>query len=234
MENILMLMIGVSIFLAFIVIAAFIWGFKNKQFAENKGFLDLNDSEEALQNAIILEQRKNELKNQKKALFLDRDGVINRDFSYVYELEKLEFMPNIFKITKFFQDKGYLIFIITNQSGVGRGYFSKEQMNIFNNAILDEFSNHQINIAKIYACLHTPDDNCECRKPKIGLIKMAASEYNIDLANSVFIGDKPSDMQAAFNANIKNRYLFSDSENYENAKKISDLTEIKKDFLWKI
>lgn len=231
MENILMLMIGVSIFLVFIVIAAFIWGFKNRQFSENKGFLELNDSEEALQDAIILENRKKELKNPKKALFLDRDGVVNRDFSYVYELEKLEFMPNIFEIVKFFYDKGYLIFIITNQSGVGRGYFSEEQMNIFNNAIIKEFSNHQINIAKIYACLHTPNDNCECRKPKAGMIIKACKEFNIDLANSIFIGDKPSDMQAAFNANIKNRYLFSDNENYENAKKISDLLDIKKDFL---
>lgn len=230
MTFVIFLMIAVSIILAFIALLAFIWGLKNKQFLDKDAFLTLNDSEEALNDAIILENRKKQaLKN--RALFLDRDGVINRDFSYVYELEKLEFMPNIFEITKFFQDKGYLIFIITNQSGVGRGYFSKEQMDIFNNAILNEFSNHQINIAKIYACLHTPDDNCECRKPKIGLIKMAASEYNIDLANSVFIGDKPSDMQAATNASINNRYLFSDNENYENAKKISDLTEIKKDFL---
>lgn len=231
MENVLMLMIGVSIFLAFITIAAFIWGFKNRQFSENKGFLELNDSEEALQDAIILENRKKEINKSKKALFLDRDGVINRDFSYVYELEKLEFMPNIFEIVKFFYDKGYLIFIITNQSGVGRGYFSEEQMNIFNDAIIKEFSNHQINIAKIYACLHTPNDNCECRKPKAGMIIKACKEFNIDLANSIFIGDKPSDMQAAFNANIKNRYLFSDNENYENAKKISDLLDIKKDFL---
>ncbi|MBT0880603.1 cbb3-type cytochrome oxidase assembly protein CcoS, partial [Campylobacter sp. 2018MI27] len=80
MENVLMLMIGVSILLAFIVIIAFIWGFKNKQFTENNGFLELSDSEEALNDAIILEQRKMELKNMKKALFLDRDGVINKDF----------------------------------------------------------------------------------------------------------------------------------------------------------
>lgn len=231
MENVLMLMIGVSIFLAFCAIAAFLWAIKTKQFSDNKGFLELNDSEEALQDAMILENRKKELKNLKKALFLDRDGVINRDFSYVYELEKLEFMPNIFEIVKFFYDKGYLVFIITNQSGVGRGYFSKEQMDIFNNAILKEFSNHQINIAKIYACLHTPNDNCECRKPKTGLIKMACDEFKIDLENSVFIGDKPSDMQTAFNANIKNRYIFSDNENYENAKKIRNLLDIKKDFL---
>ncbi|WP_267523856.1 cbb3-type cytochrome oxidase assembly protein CcoS [Campylobacter sp. MG1] len=230
MENVLMLMIGMSIFLAFIVILAFVWGFKNKQFIENRGFLELNDSEESLQDAIILENRKNALKNQKKALFLDRDGVINKDFSYVYELEKLEFIPNIFEIVKFFQDKGYLIFIITNQSGVGRGYFTKEQMENFNNAIIKEFSNHQIKITKIYTCLHTPADNCECRKPKAGLIFSAANEFNIDLNNSIFIGDKPSDMQAAYNANIKNRYFFSDDFSEVSCKQICNLLDVKKDF----
>ncbi|MBZ7982413.1 cbb3-type cytochrome oxidase assembly protein CcoS [Campylobacter sp. RM12640] len=231
MENVLMLMIGVSILLAFIVIIAFIWGFKNKQFTENNGFLELNDSEEALNDAIILEQRKMELKNMKKALFLDRDGVINKDFSYVYELEKLVFMPNIFEIVKFFQDKDYLIFIITNQSGVGRGYFTKEQMDIFNEVILNEFKNHKINISKIYSCLHIPSDNCECRKPKAGLILQAAKEFNLDLFNSIFIGDKVSDMQAAINANINNRYLFNeDLKEFEYCKKVNNLLDIKKDY----
>ncbi|WP_224316201.1 cbb3-type cytochrome oxidase assembly protein CcoS [Campylobacter canadensis] len=228
MTFVIFLMIAVSIILAFIALLAFIWGLKNKQFLDKDAFLNLNDSEEALNDAITLENRKKQAL-KKRALFLDRDGVINVDFSYVYE--RLEFVDGIFDLCKYFYDKAYLIIVITNQSGIGRGYFTKEQMQEFHLRIQNEFKKHNIEIKEFFVCPHTPDDNCECRKPKPKMILDAIKKYDIDENNCVFVGDKISDVQAAFAANIENIYLFTkDKLEQKNCKIIDDFNKIIKDF----
>lgn len=142
-----------------------------------------------------------------KALFLDRDGVINKDPGYVYRIEEFEFMPGIFEALSGFMALGYEIFIITNQSGIGRGYYTKDDFDKLSRYMLDEFKSHGVQIQKIYHCPHTPSDKCECRKPKPGMILQALSEFDINLDSSIMIGDKQSDLDAANSAGVGSGFL---------------------------
>jgi len=157
----------------------------------------------------------------KPALFLDRDGVINIEKNYLYKIEDFEFIDGIFELCKFFQDKGFLIFVVTNQSGIARGYYSEDDFLKLTAWMEDEFLKHGIKISKTYFCPHHPDitGECECRKPKPGMLLQARDEFNVDLEKSVIVGDKKRDIQAGLNAGLKKTYLF-DGEN------IKDLNEI--------
>ena len=145
-----------------------------------------------------------------KALFLDRDGVINKDKGYVYKKEDFEFIDGIFDLCQYFQNLGYLIFVVTNQSGIARKYYTQEQFEKLTQWMSQEFFKRNIIISKIYHCPHHPDitGECLCRKPKSGMFFMAREEFDIDLENSVMIGDKESDIEAAMYAGIKQTYLF--------------------------
>ncbi len=145
----------------------------------------------------------------KKAVFLDRDGVINEDFGYVFRIEDFKFRAEIFDFLKEISLLDYEIFVITNQSGIGRNFYSLKDFEILNNFMLNEFKKHGIFIKKVYFCPHSPDENCECRKPKAGMILKAFKEFNINLENSVLIGDKMSDIKSGINVNIKNLFLLS-------------------------
>ncbi len=139
-----------------------------------------------------------------KAIFLDRDGVLNIEKNYLYKIEDFEFIDGVFESLKYLQNKGYQLFIITNQSGIGRGYYSSDDFNKLTLWMLKEFENNGIKISQVELCPHNPDDNCSCRKPKIGMIDNILNNYNIDLEKSWLVGDKSSDIQCAKNANIKN------------------------------
>lgn len=145
-----------------------------------------------------------------KALFLDRDGVINYDPGYVYRIEDFEFMPGIFEALAGFMALGYEIFVVTNQSGIGRGYYSEDDFAKLSKYMIDEFKSYGVEIKKIYHCPHTPSDDCNCRKPKPGMILQALNEHNIDPQASLIIGDKPSDLESARRAGVENGYLIGD------------------------
>lgn len=145
-----------------------------------------------------------------KALFLDRDGVINYDPGYVYRIEDFEFMPGIFEALAGFMALGYEIFVVTNQSGIGRGYYSEDDFAKLSKYMIDEFKSYGIEIKKIYHCPHTPSDDCNCRKPRPGMILQALDEFNISLKDSLMIGDKPSDLEAARRAGVESGYLIGD------------------------
>ena len=113
----------------------------------------------------------------------------------------------MFDACKHFIKLGYEIIVITNQSGIGRGYYTKEEFEELTNWMIKEFVKNNINILKVYHCPHSPKDDCKCRKPNIGMIEQAINDYKIDLENSWLIGDKDSDIQTAKNANIKNSIL---------------------------
>ena len=138
-----------------------------------------------------------------KALFLDRDGVINIDHGYVYQIEKFEFTESIFDLLRLFLEEEYLLFIVTNQSGIGRSYYSEEDFQILTLWMLDEFKKENIKIMSVEHCNHAPEANCACRKPQIGMVKNILSKHDIDLENSWLIGDKQSDIDLAINSNIK-------------------------------
>jgi D-glycero-D-manno-heptose 1,7-bisphosphate phosphatase len=156
------------------------------------------------------------------ALFLDRDGVVNKETDYVCRIEAFNFVENIFRLCKIFQTKGYGIFIITNQSGISRGYYSENDYLVLTDWMLSRFLENGITISKVYYCPHHPDISgpCNCRKPNPGLIEQAEIEFNLDLSNSILIGDNISDIMAGKSAgvgtniliptNILPKYLFSD------------------------
>ena len=138
----------------------------------------------------------------KKVLFLDRDGIINIDHGYVYKVENFEFTEGIFDLLKLFIKEDYLLFIVTNQSGIGRGYYSEEDFQLLTSWMLDEFKKENIHIVSVHHCNHGPEENCACRKPQTGMVDEILSQNSIDLANSWLIGDKQSDIDLAHNANI--------------------------------
>ena len=161
-----------------------------------------------------------------KAVFLDRDGVINEDFGYVGKVENFKFKYGIFELLKLLQDLGYALFIVTNQSGIARGYYSKKDFLKLSEWMIEELKKRDIFIKDIEHCPHHPDitGECQCRKPKPGMILNLAKKYNIVLKDSILIGDKLSDIEAGKNAGIKKLYLVEHS--------LFDIIEkIKKDIL---
>ena len=150
-----------------------------------------------------------------KAIFLDRDGVINKEKNYLYKIDDFEFIDGVFETLQYLQNLGYKLFIITNQSGIGRGYYTKEDFDTLTSWMLQEFKKNNITISQVEFCPHSPKDNCTCRKPKIGMIENILKNYNIDLKNSWLIGDKSSDIQCAINAGIQNTVQVQSGHSFE-------------------
>ena len=124
-----------------------------------------------------------------KALFLDRDGVINVEKDYLYKIKDFEFIDGIFDLCRYYQKLGFIIVVVTNQSGIDRGYYTKEDFDILTSWMVKEFSSNNINIKKVYYCSHHPkiSGECSCRKPNPGMLLRASKELNIDLKNSIMI-----------------------------------------------
>ncbi|MEM0116821.1 MAG: HAD family hydrolase [Thermoplasmata archaeon] len=127
---------------------------------------------------------------KRKALFIDRDGTINRDCPYCHKIEDLYIYEDAVQLMKEYQKKGYIIIILTNQSGIGRGYFTIDDFWSFHNALLKKLEERGIHIYATYFCPHKPEDNCSCRKPNTGLLERAIKENNIDVENSIVVGDR--------------------------------------------
>jgi D-glycero-D-manno-heptose 1,7-bisphosphate phosphatase len=139
-------------------------------------------------------------KIRQKAIFLDRDGVINEDTSYPYKPEHIKFKKNIFKFCKLSISKGYIIVIITNQAGIAKGFFTEEDVNYLHQWMVEQFKNRGITITKIYYCPYHKHaiitryrKDSIMRKPRPGLFLKAAKELNIEISKSFMIGDKYSD-----------------------------------------
>ncbi len=147
------------------------------------------------------------------AAFLDRDGVINRDFGYVGSVERFEFRDGIFELLKFLQEKGYKLFVVTNQSGIARGYYTERDFHNLMKYMINELKKRGIEIEDYNFCPHHPDitGECDCRKPKPGMILELAKKHGIDLENSIMIGDNLSDIEAGKNAGVKRSYLVKES-----------------------
>lgn len=133
------------------------------------------------------------------AVFLDRDGTINEDTGYIDSPERLVFIDGAASAIKKLNSKGFKVIVITNQSGIGRGYFSKEAADAVNKKLEDVLEKQSAHLDGIYYCPHHPDDNCECRKPKIGLLEKARKDLDIDFKKSYVVGDKISDVELAHN-----------------------------------
>ena len=142
-----------------------------------------------------------------KTIFLDRDGVINKEIEYLYKIKDFQFIDGIFKSCIHFQRLGYEIIIVTNQSGISRGYYSEEDYQKITQWMINKFNKNTIKILDIFHCPHDPNSNCNCRKPKPGMLLKAKKLYNIDMNNSWLIGDKEIDIIAANSAGIINTIL---------------------------
>ena len=145
----------------------------------------------------------------KKAIFLDRDGTINVEKDYIYKSEDLVFEEGTIEALKTFKNLGYILIVVSNQSGIARGYFTEEDLNIFNNNMNEILKKNGIEITEFYCCPHHPDGIgeykkvCECRKPNNKMIEDAIKKYNIDREKSYMIGDKTSDIGAGIKSNLK-------------------------------
>lgn len=157
----------------------------------------------------------------RKAAFLDRDGVINKDKAYVSCWEDFEFVPGAIEGMKLLQGAGYALVVVTNQSGLARGYYSEAQYNALTQRMSTVLNRTGVELAGVYHCPHHPNGvmaelsvSCNCRKPAPGLLLQAASELNLSLQDSFLIGDKPSDILAARAAGVAKAYAVS-SDNPE-------------------
>ena len=141
-----------------------------------------------------------------RAIFFDRDGVINAGipkYKRVDSIDKIELLPNALKGLRLLASFDYKFFFVTNQAGIAEGLISRADFNEINNEVLRQIEPSGIKINKTYVCPHGEDSKCECRKPKPKLLRDAASEYDINLANSWVIGDRLTDIQAGINAGTK-------------------------------
>ena len=157
-----------------------------------------------------------------KVIFLDRDGTINVDYGYVGTVDRFKFIDGVIEALKILYDLGYMLIVVSNQSGVGRGFFSKDDVEKVNQYMLNELKKEGVIISAVYYCPHIDSDNCECRKPKLKLFYDAINDYDIDINCSYAIGDKERDLAICDKENIKGILLTSD---------VSDKYICKKDLL---
>jgi D,D-heptose 1,7-bisphosphate phosphatase len=143
-----------------------------------------------------------------RALFLDRDGTINVDKAYVHRIEDFEFIDGVFDFCRRAQEKGYLLVVITNQSGIARGYYSEEDYRRLTDWMVAEFAKRGVVIADV---LHCPELSGPDRKPEPGLFLKARDRHGIDMAASVSLGDKPRDVEAGERAGVGRNILFTGS-----------------------
>lgn len=155
------------------------------------------------------------------AVFFDRDGVLNIDVNYLYKIEEFCWILGAKEAIKYYNTKGYYVFVVTNQSGVARGYYSEDDVNKLHNWIQTELSLMGAHIDGFFHCPHHPEGTvekyklaCECRKPQPGLLRNALNKWPVDKEKSLLIGDKLSDIQAAEAAGLKG-YLFQGSNLFD-------------------
>ena len=154
-----------------------------------------------------------------KAAFLDRDGVINRDLGFVGAWREFEFMPGVHGALRDLQRLGYELVIVTNQSGIARGYFDEAAYQTLTGRMLEALAAAGVTVRGVYHCPHHPDGivpglavRCDCRKPQPGLLLRAAREHGLDLGSSLLIGDRSSDLEAARRAGVGRAYRVGSGE----------------------
>ena len=153
--------------------------------------------------------------NMNKAVFLDRDGVINRKLEddYVKKWDEFCFLPGVFEAIKTIKEKGYLVIVVTNQRGIARGFMTEKDLEEIHQKMQKELKKHGAQVDDIFYCPHDIKDNCTCGKPQPGMLFSAQKKWNIDLAQSYIIGDSDSDFEASRGAFTMKQILLSQEAN---------------------
>ncbi|MBN8548411.1 MAG: HAD-IIIA family hydrolase [Deltaproteobacteria bacterium] len=144
---------------------------------------------------------------KRPAIFLDRDGTLNEHVEYLGDPKKFKMLPGVIEAIKGFNDLGYRVAVITNQPGIGMGYFTLEDFYRVTRELLAPVGKSGARIDKVYFCPHSHAENCTCRKPKAGLVERAVKDLNVDLSQSVMIGDTTVDVETARRAGVKSILL---------------------------
>ncbi len=163
-----------------------------------------------------------------KAVFFDRDGVINVDTGYVGRIEDFAFIEGVIPAMQYAQQQGYLLIIVTNQSGIGRGYYTEDDFQQLTKWMKSELAQQGVIIDAVFHCPHTDSDRCECRKPKPGLFLRAIDKFDVDCDNSWMVGDSERDIEAAVAAGIGHTVFFDTDNNKTTSAqhKISSIDEL--------
>lgn len=164
-----------------------------------------------------------------KALFLDRDGVINVDYGYVGNVNDFHFVDGVFELCHHFQKQGYLLIVITNQAGISKNKYTINDFHLVNEFMLNAFALRNVQITEVFYEA-SPDENHYRRKPNPGMLIEAINKYQIDPKESLFIGDKESDMEAARRADIAHKYYLEGNypaqsgKDYKIVRKLDEIT----------
>ncbi len=149
-----------------------------------------------------------------KALLLDRDGVINKEINYLHRVKDVEFIDGVFETCRFFQQRGFLLIVITNQAGIARGFYTEEDFKRLNDWMVGEFQRRSVKISKTYYCPYHPTEGVGTyrqesfdRKPNPGMIFKARADFNLNLQESILVGDKESDIEAGVLAGVGTNVL---------------------------
>ncbi|MFX0037005.1 MAG: D-glycero-beta-D-manno-heptose 1,7-bisphosphate 7-phosphatase [Candidatus Hermodarchaeota archaeon] len=145
------------------------------------------------------------MNKKNKAIFLDRDGVLNKEVNYLSDPNDFEFIDGSIEALKILEKKGFLLIVISNQAGIARGYFSEETLKRIHEKMINILKQNKTKLDAIYYCPHHPEYTgpCDCRKPNPGMIFKAQLKYNIDLKRSYIVGDTLKDIQTGKAASCK-------------------------------
>ncbi len=163
------------------------------------------------------------------AVFLDRDGVINYDYGYVHEIKKFKFLPNAISALRKLSSSGYKTIVITNQSGIGRKYFTEQDFLKVNKHMVDALQKKRARVDAIYYCPHAPQQNCACRKPKTAMLLAAKRDFSIALNKSFVIGDKSEDIEMGKKAGCRTILITEGMRKFDadsHAKNLSEAVKI--------
>ena len=152
-----------------------------------------------------------------RAIFFDRDGVLNEEVGYLWEIEKFKWIDGAREAIKFCNERGLLAIVVTNQSGIARGLYTSREVDALHNFMQKSLAEFGAHIDGFYYCPHHPDfsGECDCRKPKPGLILRACEDFKINPAQSILFGDSARDLEAAQAAGLRAGILFTGGNLFE-------------------
>jgi len=152
-----------------------------------------------------------------KAVFMDRDDTLAKDIPYCSDPDKFEVYPEVPAAIARLNSAGFLVIVITNQSGIGRGYFDVETLNKVHGKMLSQIEAGGGHVDDIFFCPHTPEDNCTCRKPEIGMGQQAVAKYDIDVSQSYMIGDAEKDIEFGERLGCKRSFRVDENFSFSDA-----------------